>query len=333
MSELRQDPITKEWVIIATDRARRPHEFRSRAVSRERSASGTACPFCPGNERMTPAEVAAYRVGKRDGPGWWVRVVPNQFPALAPEATDGRSDDPFFRFMPGVGRHEVIIETPEHDVPFALLPDRQAEEVVLMYRDRYLAISADRAIKAVILFKNKGESAGTSLEHPHAQIVGTPVVPEHIRDKYAVATRYYDDTGRCIYCDLVERERKAKLRIVFESDEFVAFHPFASRSPFETWLAPKQHAPSFGQISVESAKRFAHALKAVLSKLYRHLNDPDYNFVFHSAPKEDEKKNYFLWHVRVIPRLTTVAGFEIGSGMFINTALPEETAAYLNEQP
>ncbi len=333
MSELRQDPITNEWVIIAKDRARRPHEFRSRTECPKVSPSPKTCPFCPGNESMTPGEVAAYRSGSKDSPGWWVRVVPNRFPALTPEAADGRSEDPFFRFMPGVGRHEVIIETPEHNVPFPFLSDHQAEEVVLMYRDRYVALCADRAIKAVILFKNKGEAAGTSLEHPHAQIVGTPVVPEHIRDKYAVATRYYDDTGRCIYCDLVERERQAKVRIVFETGEFVAFHPFASRSPFETWLAPKRHVPSFGQISVESAKRFAHALKAVLGKLYRHLNDPDYNILFHSAPIEDENKPYFLWHVRIIPRLTTVAGFEIGSGMYINTALPEETAAYMNERP
>ncbi len=333
MSELRQDPITKEWVIVATDRARRPHEFRLREDCPKAAPSLKPCPFCAGNERMTPGETAAYRNGTKDGPGWWVRAVPNRFPALTPESSDGRSDDPFFRFMPGVGRHEVIIETPGHDVPFPLLTDHQAEEVVLMYRDRYLAFSADRAVKAVILFKNKGEAAGTSLEHPHAQIVGTPVVPKHIRAEYAVATRYYDDTGRCIYCDLVERERKAKLRVVFESDEFVAFHPFASRSPFETWIAPKSHAPSFGRISPESAKQFAPALKAVLSKLHRHLNDPDYNFVFHSAPLEDENKPYFLWHVRIIPRLTTVAGFEIGSGMFINTALPEETAAYMNERP
>jgi len=333
MSELRQDPITKEWVIIATDRARRPHEFRSRERGSEVPSSAKVCPFCPGNERMTPNEMAAYRSGSKDGPGWWVRVVPNRFPALTPESSDGRGEDPFFRFMPGVGRHEVIIETPEHNVPFALMPDRQAEEVVLMYHDRYLALRDDQAVKAVILFKNKGEAAGTSLEHPHAQIVGTPVVPEHIRETYAVTTRYYDDTGRCIYCDLVERERKMKYRIVFESDEFVAFHPFASRSPFETWMAPKRHAPSFGQISAESAKHFAHALKAVLSKIYRHLNDPDYNLVFHSAPIEDEHKPYFLWHLRIIPRLTTVAGFEIGSGMFINTALPEETAAYMNERP
>lgn len=333
MSELRQDPITKEWVIIATDRARRPHEFQSRAEGREISSSAKVCPFCPGNEKMAPNEVAAYRSGNKDGLGWWVRVVPNRFPALTPVTSDGRGDDPFCRFMPGVGRHEVIIETPEHNLPFPLMSDRQTEEVVLMYRDRHLALREDRAVKAVILFKNKGEAAGTSLDHPHAQIVGTPVVPGHIRHISAVATQHYDDTGRCIFCDLVERERQAKQRIVFDSDEFVAFHPFASRSPFETWIVPIRHAPSFGQISVESAKRFAHVLKAVLLKIYRHLNDPDYNFVFHSAPFEDENKPYFLWHVRIIPRLTTVAGFEIGSGMSINIALPEETAAYMNDQP
>ena len=192
MSELRQDPITKEWVIIATARTRRPHEFRSRATGSQVSSSAKPCPFCPGNERMTPNEVAAYRSSGKDSPGWWVRVVPNRFPALTPDASDGRSDDPFFRFMPGRGRHEVIIETPEHIMPFALLPDHQAEEVVLMYRDRYLAFRNDGAVKAVILFKNKGEAAGTSLDHPHSQIVGMPVVPERIRDKYGIATRYYD---------------------------------------------------------------------------------------------------------------------------------------------
>lgn len=280
---------------------------------------------------MTPKEVVAYRSDNKDGPGWWVRVVPNRFPALSPEASGGRSDDPFFRFMPGVGRHEVIIETPEHSAPFALMSDHQAEEVVLMYRDRYLALRQDRTVKAIILFKNKGEAAGTSLEYPHAQIVGTPIIPGHVRHISAVATEYYDDTNRCIFCDLVEREREAKQRVVFESDEFVAFHPFASRSPFETWIAPKCHAASFGQISIESAKRFAHVLKAVLIKIYRHLNDPDYNVMFYSAPVEDDNNLFFLWHVQVVPRLTTVAGFEIGSSMFINTALPEETAAYLNE--
>jgi UDPglucose--hexose-1-phosphate uridylyltransferase len=282
---------------------------------------------------MIPKEVAAYRSGNKDGPGWWVRVVPNRFPALSPEAGGGRSDDPFWRFMPGVGRHEVIIETPEHNVPFALMSDQQAEEVVLTFRDRYLALREDRAVKAVILFKNKGMAAGTSLEHPHAQIVGTPVVPGHIRHISAVATEHYDDTGRCIFCDQVEHERKVKQRIVLENDEFVALHPFAPRSPFETWIAPKHHGPSFWQISVESAKRFAHVLKAVLLKIDRHLNDPDYNVVFCSAPIEDENKPYFLWHVWIIPRLTTVAGFEIGSGMHINTALPEETAAYINDHP
>ena len=331
MSELRQDPITKAWVIIATDRAQRPHEFRSRDISSKVLSATRLCPFCPGNERMTPKEVMAYRSDEKDGPGWWVRVVPNRFPALSPEASGGRSDDPFFRFMPGVGRHEVIIEAREHSAPFALMSDHHAEEAILMYRDRYRALREDRTIKAITLFKNKGETAGTSLEHPHAQIVGTPIIPMYVRHISAVATEYYDDTNRCIFCDLVERERQAKQRVVFESDEFVAFHPFASRSPFETWIAPKCHIASFGKISIESAKGFAHVLKAVLLKIYRYLNDPDYNVVFHSAPVEDDNNPFFLWHVQIVPRLTTASGFEIGSGMFINTALPEETAAYLNE--
>jgi UDPglucose--hexose-1-phosphate uridylyltransferase len=332
MSELRQNPFTKEWVIIARDRARRPDEFRSRREPPERPASDPSCPFCPGNEASTPPEVAAFRVGSPNAPGWWVRVVPNRFPALAPEASGDRSGDHYFRRMAGVGRHEVIIEAPAHNLPFALLSDHQAEAAVLMYRDRYLALQKDRAVKAVILFKNYGEAAGTSLVHPHAQIVGTPIVPEHLRAQYTVATQYYDDTGGCIYCDVVKEERKAKERVVFEGEGFVAFHPFASRSPFETWIAPTHHVPSFGQISTDEAKRFARVLAAVLSKISRHLNDPDYNFVVHSAPLEDENKPYFLWHLCIIPRLTTVAGFEIGSGIFINTAVPEETAAYMNER-
>jgi UDPglucose--hexose-1-phosphate uridylyltransferase len=182
-----------------------------------------------------------------------------------------------------------------------------------------------------LIFRNHGETAGTSLQHPHSQLIATPIVPKEIRRKYEVATTYYDDTGRCIYCDLVEEEVKTKDRIVLETGRFVVFHPFASKSPFETWIAPKKHLPTFGKVPEEDLRELARVLKATLASLHNALNDPDYNYVIHSAPVEDEHKSYYLWHVQIIPRLTMMAGFELGSGMSINTALPETTAKFIRE--
>src|SRR3990172_7269528 len=275
MPELRQDSTTKEWVIIATERAKRPHDFITNKKKEALPSFGAACPFCPGNESETPPEVLAYHDSRKaNTSGWGGRVSPNKYPALINRCTIVRKEN---------GK----------------------------------------------IFKNHGKSAGTSLDHPHSQLVATPIVPMHIRRKYEVATSYYDDTSRCIYCDMVREELKSDERIVIETDKFVVFHPFASRSPFETWIAPKRHLSSFGNVPTEDIVDLARVLKTTLFKIYNTLGDPDFNYVIHTAPGDDENKSYYLWHIQIIPRLSTLAGFELGSGIYINTTLPEETAEFI----
>jgi UDPglucose--hexose-1-phosphate uridylyltransferase len=205
------------------------------------------------------------------------------------------------------------------------------EEVLLAYRERYLALREDPRIKLIIVFKNHGDAAGTSLDHPHSQLVGTSVVRSNIRKKLEEAARYYDDHGRCVYCDSIKEELKFGKRIVMETKRFVVLQSFASRSPFETWIVPKEHQASFGLISMEDSKGFAKVLKTTFFKLYSKLNNPDYNYVIHTAPIKDEQEDYYHWHLQIIPRLTTPTGFEMGSGIYINVSFPEETAQFLRE--
>jgi UDPglucose--hexose-1-phosphate uridylyltransferase len=279
---------------------------------------------------MTPPETLSYR--HQETQGWQVRAFVNQFPALAPEgSTTRREEECFFLDMDGVGVHEVVVETPAHNKLLALMEDSRVADVLLAYQERYNALSRMPFVKLIIIFKNHGPAAGTSLEHPHSQLVATPVVPRHTRMRHEVAVRYYDDTGRCLYSDLVGHELKIAKRVVMETDRFVVFHPFASHSPFETWIVPKMYQASFGNASKEDLRNLARALRITLLKLYRGLNNPDFNYVIDTAPIGDENKDYYVWHLRIIPRLTEVAGFEIGTGIYINTALPEETAQFMRE--
>jgi UDPglucose--hexose-1-phosphate uridylyltransferase len=331
MPQLRQDPATKEWVIIATERAKRPHDFKMEKRAVEVPEFVTDCPFCPGNESMTPPEVSAYRLaGTANSPNWLVRVVPNKFAALIPSGSiERREEFGLFRWMDGIGHHEVIIETPLHNEFIPRMDDEHLEQILLVYRQRYNTLKGDPHCKLIIIFKNQGRSAGTSLEHPHSQLVATPIVPSSIRKKLEEATRYYDDTGRCVYCDMIREGLVCGKRVIMETEKFAVFHPFASRFPFETLIFPKQHHASFGLIPEEDLKQFAEVLKEVLGRLLRGLSDPDFNYVIHTAPVKDEEEDYYHWHLQVVPRLTTPAGFEMGSGMYINVALPEETAEFL----
>lgn len=333
MSELRQNPATKEWVIIATDRAKRPEDFVPLPKSQVREQYVASCPFCLGNEKMTPPEILAYRKAGSpgNGPGWWVRVISNKFAALTPVGHLERKEElGFFRSMDGVGAHEVVVESPLHDATMATVDLKQLEEVILVFRDRYLALARDPRIQLIIIFKNYG-AAGTSLAHPHSQIVASPIVPTRIRYWLDEAIRYYDDNGSCVYCDIIREEKAEGKRMILETQEFVVFAPFASRSPFETWILPKRHTASFGSISLEESKALAAALSALLKKIHLSLGDPDYNFVIDTAPKKDAGEDFYHWHLHLTPRLTTPAGFEMGSGVYINTSLPEECARFLRE--
>lgn len=330
MSIIRQDPTTKEWVIIAGERTRRPHEYHQQARGRSQPTETGPCPFCPGHEAFTPDEV--FRIAGLQGKGWTVRVTPNKFPAVGSSGRlERREDGPLFREMDGFGSHEVIIETPHHDRQLPLMTNREVGDVLKAYQARYRSLREDPRLKYIIIFKNHGEAAGTSLAHSHSQVVATPIPPMLLRRKYEVAVAHYDDTGRCLYCDIAEEERRAKSRVVLETDRFLVFHPFASRVPFETWITPKRHQPSFGQVGEEDLQELAPVLRRTLRALYDQLGDPDFNYIIHSAPAEDESKNYYLWHVQILPRLTTIAGFELGSGIYISTMLPEQSAAVIRE--
>jgi UDPglucose--hexose-1-phosphate uridylyltransferase len=329
-TEMRQDPTTEEWVIIASDRAKRPHELVKKHQSSPLPDYSPTCPFCPGNEHLTPPEILSY---EDPGTGCWrVRVVANKFPALSPTGTTKkREEDGFFRKMDGVGMHEIIVETPRHDEPLALMDVGDIELVLRAYRERYNAICSVASVRAIVIFKNHGPSAGTSLIHSHSQLIATPVIPRMMRIRRDVAAEYFESTGHCLYRDLAEHEGEVGTRILYETGRFTVFHPFASKRPFETWIVPKFRQASFGSATDQDLAHLAGILKTALGALHAGLNDPDYNYVIYSAPIGEEDVKYFLWHLRIIPRVTTMAGFEIGSGICINPAVPEDTAGYIRD--
>jgi UDPglucose--hexose-1-phosphate uridylyltransferase len=330
MSFLRYDMTTQDWVIFAPERTRRPRDLKERSPV---PAAEGLCPFCPGNESLAGPEIYALRGGTAPNtPGWSVRVVPNKFPALRIEEEHVRQKEgSLFHRMGGCGAHEVIIETPEHDRFLADQPADHVEFVLRALQLRFNDLMRDSRFLAIVLFKNHGEGAGTSLRHPHWQLIATPVVPRTLRLKHAVATEYFDQTGNCLYCDLLEEELAVEERVIGQNDAFAAIVPYAARTPFETWILPKTHQSSFGWVQPAHFRPLAELLKTVLRKLYTGLENPAFNLTINTAPRGDEDKRYFLWHVEILPRMTKPAGFELGSGMAINTVLPEDAAKYLRE--
>jgi UDPglucose--hexose-1-phosphate uridylyltransferase len=271
--------------------------------------------------------VETYRVADRDG--WQVRVVENKFPALSREGDRVRRIDGVYRSMSGVGFHEVVVEHRRHDLSPALYSVEDLSRILVAYKERYRQIRKDTRVEAIIIFKNHGESAGTSLAHPHSQIAATPIVPTQVRHRLDEAIRFFDETGECVFCTTLRREVADRIRIVASTDSFVAFIPFAALSPFHLWIFPVRHCSSFDEIEEYEITDLAVTLRTVLGKLYYGLNDPDYNFSIRSIPAREGEREYFHWYLTVIPRIVRTAGFEIGSGMYINTSLPEESARFL----
>jgi UDPglucose--hexose-1-phosphate uridylyltransferase len=328
MPELRKDPIVGRWVIIAHERARRPHDFKSAP----RESSPKVCPFCEGNEAMTPPEILAYRdSGGPNSPGWRVRVVPNRFPALQIEGELEKRGDGMYDHMAGVGAHEVIIESPDHHVSTATMPESTVRDVLWAYRDRLVDLKRDRRMVHGMLFKNVGENAGASLEHAHSQLIVTPIVPISVWEEMTGALEFYNYRGRCIYCDMVRQETGSETRVVLDTPHFTAFCPYASRFPFETWIVPKSHESHFENIGGPAVHDLSHVLHQVLGKLEQALDAPSYNYIVHTAPFDHSELPHYHWHIEVIPRLTKVAGFEWGSGFYINPVPPEQAAAFLRE--
>ena len=331
MPELRKNPVTKEWVIVATERGQRPKDFG--AVSEDpglRNEFEEKCPFCTGNEGMTPPEVLAYRrSGRKDGPGWWVRVVPNKYPALAIEGDLDRKGYGMYDRMNGVGAHEVIVETPLHNKCIAMIAPHEAEEVIWAYRERYMDLRKDSRFKYILIFRNHGKAAGASLAHPHSQLIAVPFVPSLIRLELMGARDYHLYRERCIYCDMIQQEVQYGKRVVSENERFVAFEPFAPQFAFETWILPKRHNPHFENEDRDGVRLFAQILQGTLLTIGKTLNYPPYNYTLHTAPFELGPDQVFHWHLQIMPRLAIAAGFEMGTGIYINTVPPEDAAEYL----
>ncbi len=333
MPELRKDPITQEWVIIATERARRPSDFTHLSIAEpDKPEYSPTCPFCSGKEDMTPQEVLAYRHGREaNRSDWWVRVVPNKFPALAIEGELDKRGVGMYDVMNGVGAHEVIIETPKHNLDPSTLSRDQLSEVFWAYRERYLDLRKDTRFKYILIFRNHGKVAGASLEHPHSQLIATPMIPIDVVNEIQGAERYFQYHERCIWCDMAKQEMEQRIRVVGQTAHFVAFEPFASKYPFETWVMPKMHQASFASMSRERIEEFAELAQDVLRRVSKCLNSPPYNLAIHTAPCGREESDLIHWHMVVMPRLTIAAGFEMGTGIYINVTTPEDAAGYLRD--
>jgi UDPglucose--hexose-1-phosphate uridylyltransferase len=324
MSELRKDPVVERWVIIATERARRPMDF---APESAKSRGPDGCPFCPGREDRTPPEL--YRSGGSENGPWAVRVVPNRFPALHPDGEVQAAGEGIYDRMDGVGAHEVFIESPEHFASLASLPASHVAEILMAYRERLLVLRKDARLEYVLIFKNHGVAAGASIEHPHSQLIATPILPELVAEELEGALRYFRMKERCVWCDVVRQERRDGSRLVLEDDGFVAIAPFAPRFPFETWILPTAHRANFETLGADEADSLGRLLRDLVARLGRLFGDPPYNFALHTAPMRAGDPEHFHWHLEVMPKLTHLAGFELGTGFFINPTPPEDAARFL----
>ncbi|WP_447974314.1 galactose-1-phosphate uridylyltransferase [Nitrospira sp. Kam-Ns4a] len=328
MPELRRDPVVGRWVIIS---AQRPGDFTRHQLAGP--AAGGQCPFCPGQESLTPPEILAYRPpgSPANQPGWHVRVVPNQFPALQIEGELGREGVGLYDRMNGIGAHEVIIETPEHKASLADLPAKQIEDVLWAYRDRIVDLKRDLRLRYILVFKNHGAAAGATLEHPHSQLIALPIVPTSVTDEIEGCRAHYQQKERCIYCDIIRQEQADGSRLVAENPEFLCVTPFAPRFPFETWILPKRHAAYFEESQKTQFELLARMLSEALRRQDRVLARPAYNFILHSSPLHEKTGDFYHWHIELIPKLTQVAGFEWGTGFYINPVAPEEAATFLRD--
>jgi len=328
MPEFRQNPATKEWVILAPKRKKRPSDyiqigpFTGPSLSYEDN-----CPFCRGNEHLTLDPVYVFP----DDDNWKVRVVPNKYAALDPSLGTVRSMTGTFISAQGFGIAEVVVEHPIHNKTLATTEVGHIEHNLRAYRERQIEISKNEQVNLVTIFRNHGPRAGTSLAHPHSQIIATPIVPPHVRCPIEQAVLYFDSHGHCVYCDMLDEELRQGDRILVDSEFFVAFCPFAARSPFECRIYPKYHIASYMLITDAEISDLAIVLHEVLARLYHGLKNPDYNFIIRSAPVGDEESRHLHWYMVIIPKISTAAGFEIGSGIYINSVAPEESAQFLRE--
>lgn len=337
MPELRKDPFSDQWVVVPTDRLRRPGDFVREPVPATPSLaprpmdSREVCPFCGGNETLTPPEIMAHRTGGANQPGWTLRVVPSKFPALAIEGPLEREGDGLFDRMRGVGAHEIVIETPAHALSITDLDEHAIERVLGVFRDRMRDLRRDGRLRYIHVFKNFGAAAGARVEHTHSQLIALPLVPRRVLAELDEAKRHYDRRERCLYCDVIRQETKSGARVVVETDRFVVICPYAARFPFETWVLPKQHRSHYEDIDVDHLGNLAWVLKSTLRRIERALERPAWNLMLHTGPLQEAGNPYSHWHFEIVPKVTRPSGFELGTGVHINPTPPEEAAQFLRE--
>lgn len=329
MNEIRQNKATKQWVIYAPARRKRPQDFQqSHKESKQLPVLDKACPFCPGNEHLLSSIVMEMPHWEQNC--WQTRVILNKFPALTPEGDTSRFTQGIYLAMPAYGRHEVIIESPEHHRDIPQMSTDEVGMIVETYHRRYVDLMKAHENMMTLIFRNHGTQAGASLNHPHSQIIVTGIVPRDVRWREEEAQRYFDEWGRCVYCDILAFEMQDRRRVILENQSILAFIPFAAEVPFEVWIMPKRHQADFGQISNEEKSDLAQALYNILARFYTKLQDPDYNYIINTAARYKDCEPQLHWYLQIRPRLTTQAGFEIGSGISINPSIPEEDAKFLN---
>ncbi len=339
MPELRRDPVVGYWTIISTERSRRPVEYHSSPVTEERS-----CPFCEGRESETPNEIYAVREPGTppNGPGWRARAILSKMPILAEPDGSDRFGRGIYDLMEGVGKHEIIVESPRHRHSLDELEVSEIEAVIQVYAERLNELGKDPRFIYALLFKNHGLISGSArdvIRHTRSQLIAMPITPKRLKEELESARSYFERRERCVFCDILRQESQEAARVVSENKRFFAFCPFASRSPFEVWILPKMHCPDFGRLEAAAFADLALILKQCLFKIRALLQDPPYNMVLHTAPyRHSKKQGYwktleddFHWYWQITPRLTRDAGFEWGTGIYINPTPPEDAALLLRE--
>ncbi len=327
MSEFRRDPVLGRWVIISSERGKRPTDFNPA----EPKKTNGFCAFCPGNEDKTPPEITSIREpgSAPNSPGWRVRVVSNKYPVLEIEGDLNKRARGIYDTMNGIGAHEVFIETPDHYSTISKLSRQNVIELIWMYRERMVDLERDGRFKFILIFRNAGQDAGASLSHPHSQLIATPSVPKRISEEINGTHTYFEFKDRCVFCDMIDEEKYYKQRVVVENEHFISFAPFASRFPFEMWLLPKKHSAKFSELENARIADMADCFQESIKRLDSALEYPPYNYIIHTAPCNTDKDYFYHWHMEIIPRLTHVAGFEWGTGFYINPTPPEQAAEIL----
>jgi len=318
MPELRKDIINSNYVIFSSQRGKRPNDYKDK---------NQPCPFCPGNEFDTPPEIFSVKDKHNN---WKIRVVSNKYPALTKVKDIEDNKNNLYEKISGFGIHEVIIETPCHNQEIEKLDINDILEIFDVYSRRFEALKKEKGIKQVIIFKNHGEYAGASLKHPHSQVVAMPILTEKAKKEIFNLKKYFSKNKSCAFCDMIRMEQKENKRIIEENEDFIAFEPFASRFCFETWILPKRHLCDF-ESQENNLKSLVNIYKKTMNKLSFSIKDISYNMIIYSSPTGLKNKKFFHWRIEILPKLARLAGFEWGSGFYINSISPEKAAQILNQ--